>query len=91
MQSTGTSCVYQSEIEEEYKQQVPDPYSGRAVWTGLTVSHQTAGRERCDAEYMYVRLCVCVCFEDTQNHVSMVSVGGKSAGYAATIFEAYGC
>lgn len=42
MQSTGTSCVYQSEIEEENKQHVPAPHSRRAVWTGLTVSHQTS-------------------------------------------------
>ena len=54
MQSTGSSCVYQSEIEEENKQQVPAPHSRRAVWTGLTVSQQTSVT-------MSVCVCVCVC------------------------------
>lgn len=53
MQSTGTSCVYQSEMEEENKQEVPAPHSGRALGTGLTMSQQTSSE----------LVCVCVCFQ----------------------------
>lgn len=61
MQSTGTSCVYQSEIEEENKQEVPAPHAGRAVWTGLSVSHQTAGGKRLMFVCVCQHTCISVC------------------------------
>lgn len=51
MQSKGTCCVYQSEVEEESKQEVPAPHSEKMVQTGLTVSHQTEREE--------MHLCAC--------------------------------